>query len=178
MKNLNVVLSVLVLSVVSTACGNMSSPNSQLGSSGYNTPIGNTGLSANSQCAASPNVVGQGYNSSLSNQYRACNGGSASAVKIYAEDSQIKNVCVFPATANGTSIAVFANAAQCGTTNNTTGLTVNFGASGANAVYIVDYNVRAAFNYCLAYSAAGNGSLSACAAAQGIGASYGFGLIQ
>ena len=177
MKNLNVVLSVLVLSIINTACGNMSSPTSQIGSGSMNTQISGGSLSAASQCAAAPNVTGQGYNNSLSNQYRACNGGTATSVKIFAEDTTLKNVCVYPVRVVGTSVAVYSQYAQCGSTNSV-GVTVNFGIQSINAVYVVDYDVRAAFNYCLAFSAAGNGSLSACAAAQNIGANYGYGLFQ
>lgn len=177
MKNLNSILSVLVLSIISTACGNIQSGSGlNNASSNYSNGIDNSsnnGSSA-SQCASSPNVVGQGYNNSLQNQYRVCNAGAVGTIKLFAEDQATKNICVFPVKVVGTQIAIMPQFAKC-TTITSNGTTMAFGNLSMNAAYVVDYNAVALFQQCVMWSAAGQGSLSACASQYGIGGYYGYG---
>ena len=173
MKNLNGLLSVLVLSIVSTACGNIQS--GQLNSANYGIGSnGGNGLTGAAACASSPNVVGQGYNNSLQNQYRVCNAGSVGNITLYPEDDATKNICVIPVKVVGSQSAVFTQFAKC-TTIKASGVSMSFGNLGFNAVYVVDYNAAYQFNRCLAQAVAGGYSLPACASQAGIGGYYAYG---
>lgn len=175
MKNLNAVLSVLVLSVVSTACGNIQ--NQGLNTNSYSSTA-TIATSVQEQCSTSPNVVGQGYNNALQNQYRVCasstSTATANSIQIFAEDQVSRNVVIYPVRIVGNQIAIYPSYAQS-VTLRTSGTQVSFGALAANAVYVVDSVAAARFNTCISYSASGNGSMSACASSQNISLNYAYG---
>ena len=176
MKNLNAVLSVLVLSVISTACGNVQNQGG-LNKSSYGTST-TISTSAQEQCSTSANVVGQGYNNSLQTQYRVCvsstSTATANTIQIFAEDQVSRNVAIYPVRIVGNLIAIYPSYAQS-VTLRTAGTQVSFGALAANAVYVVDSAAVAKFNQCISYSASGNGSLSACASNNNISLNYAYG---
>lgn len=173
MKNFKAIVSVLVLAVISTACGNIQSSN--LGKTTSSNAIGS--MAAIDQCSSAPNVTGQGYNNDLQNQYRVCSSPSSASVntiKIFAEDQSSKNVCVYPVRVNGSQVAIYPQYVQCTTTRNS-GTSLSFGNLTFNAVYVVDSNVASQFNFCVNYSISTGSSLSACASQQNIGLNYGYG---
>jgi|GEM_PF-2615148 len=176
MKNLKALLSLVVLSVVSTACGNMASSvpdGSAWSATGY-TQNGNYTNTAASQCAPTANVTGQSYTSSVQSQYRVCRTSVTGTINLFPEDGTTKQICVYPVITNGSQAGVYTQAAKC-TTISASGISLNFIGVNMNAAYIVNYAVSQAFQTCLSWSASGMGSVSTCAAQYGISAQYGYG---
>jgi hypothetical protein len=178
MKNLNSVIGLLVLSIISTACGTIA--DSKGLNQGNGTAYGSVATGSNpyytasSACSTSTNVTGQGFNNTLSNQYRVCNSGTTGSIKVFPEDGSSKQVCIVPMKMTGTQTAAFAAYTYC-TTVQATGTTINFNGLNANAVYVVDYTAYSRFSYCMQQSNAGMMSVSTCASQYNISANYGYG---
>ena len=146
-------------------------PNNAWSANGLNGAYTN---SAASQCSPTANVTGQGYNSSVQNQYRVCRTSITGTINLFPEDGTTKQICVYPVVTNGSQAGVYAQAMKC-TTISGSGISLNFTGVNMNAAYIVDYAASQAFQTCLSWSASGMGSVSTCAAQLGISAQYGFG---
>ena len=181
MKNLKLLVSIIAVSVLSTACGNMTAPSSSTGTvvSSLNASGNNaSGSSLAEKCSLAPNVMSLSDNGDVQSQYRACaNGSTTGSMQLFKADAAQVTVCIFPARVTNQSISLFVSnpyapvesryVSQCTTTRNP-GIVVNFSGLNFNAVYVVSANDANNMAACIS-----SGQVASCAAYMGFQFSYG-----
>ena len=179
MKNLKGIFTVVALSALGSACGNLTPPNQT--SSSVNQASASTTAASNAadQCSSVANITASASEDTLQTEYRACPANTAATVNIYAADATAKGICVFPALSNGSGAAPLLNGSpyapiatrfisSCTNVAAGGGIQITFSGVNYDSLYIVPQESAAMMANCLQYM-----DVNGCASAFGFTFSVG-----